>query len=37
VRLYQKGIKKQEEKERYCKQLKEVEELLEQRELVFKP
>jgi hypothetical protein len=37
VRLYQKGIKKQEEKERYCKQLREVEEMLEARELKFKP
>lgn len=37
VRLYQKGIKRQEEKERFCKQVREVEEMLKDRELIFKP
>lgn len=37
VRLYQKGVKRQEEKERFCKQVREVEEMLKERELIFKP
>lgn len=37
VRLYQKGVKRQEEKERFCKQVKEVEEMLKDRELIFRP
>lgn len=37
MRLYQKGVKRQEEKERFCKQVREVEEMLKDRELIFKP
>mmetsp|Transcript_34058 Transcript_34058/g.33252 ORF Transcript_34058/g.33252 Transcript_34058/m.33252 type:complete len:202 (+) Transcript_34058:780-1385(+) len=37
VRLYQKGMKKQEEKERYCEDFKELREQKLEAELVFKP
>ena len=37
TRLYQKGIKKQEEKERYCKEEKEKKEKQAEEGLIFKP
>ena len=37
VRLYQKGMKKQEEKERYCEDFKELREKKIEAELLFKP
>jgi len=37
VRLYQKGVKRLEERDRYCRQVKEVETLLEGKELLFHP
>lgn len=37
MRLYQKGIKRLEEKERHCRQIKELEERKLEEELIFKP
>jgi hypothetical protein len=37
VRLYQKGLKKLEERDRYCRQLREEDERKKGEELIFHP
>jgi hypothetical protein len=37
VRLYQKGVKKMEDRERFCKDVKDIIEVKLQQELLFKP
>jgi hypothetical protein len=37
VRLYQKGVKKMEERDRFCQDVKDIIETKIQQELIFKP